>query len=85
VDKLVCALGISSKGVSFDLLDGEPVYIAFLVLAPLGATGVHLKALAKIARLLKDKVFRNSLCSSKTSAEAYQIIQEDEQRLDSLV
>ncbi|MCL5674336.1 MAG: PTS sugar transporter subunit IIA [Candidatus Omnitrophica bacterium] len=84
VDKLVCALGISKTGVSFDSLDGEPVYIIFLVLAPLGATGDHLKALAKIARLLKDRVFRNSLSGCKTPAEAYQIIREDEQRLDSL-
>ena len=84
VDKIVCSLGISKTGVSFDSLDGEPVYILFLVLAPMGATGDHLKALAKIARLLKDKVFRNSLNGCKTPAEAYQIIKEDEQRLDSL-
>lgn len=84
VDKLVCAMGISKTGVSFDSLDGEPVYIIFLVLAPLGATGDHLKALAKISRLLKDRVFRNSLLGCQTSAEAYQIIKEDEQRLDSI-
>ncbi len=84
VNKIVCAIGISKPGLSFDSLDGEPVFIVFLVLAPLGATGDHLKALAKIARLLKDKVFRNSLYGCKTSSEAYQIIKEDEQRLDSL-
>ncbi|MCM8805764.1 MAG: PTS sugar transporter subunit IIA [Candidatus Omnitrophica bacterium] len=83
VQKLVCALGISEKGVSFDSLDGEPVFIIFLVLAPSGATGIHLKALAKIARLLKDKVFRNYLRMAKTPQEAYQIIKEDEERLNS--
>jgi len=84
VKNLVCALGISSRGIDFDSLDGEPVHIVFLVLAPSGATGVHLKALAKIARLLKDKVFRNSLRSAKTPEEAYQIVKEDEERLNNL-
>lgn len=83
VNNLVCALGISDKGVDFDSLDGESVYIIFLVLAPSGATGIHLKALAKIARLLKDKVFRNYLRMSKTPQEAYQIIKDDEERLNS--
>ncbi|MGB9642146.1 MAG: PTS sugar transporter subunit IIA [Candidatus Ratteibacteria bacterium] len=83
INKLVCALGISEKGIDFDSLDGEPVYIIFLVLAPAGATGIHLKALAKIARLLKDKVFRNYLKMSKTPQEAYQIIKDDEDRLNS--
>ncbi len=84
VKNLVCALGISEKGVNFESLDGEPVFIIFLVLAPSGATGIHLKALAKIARLLKDKVFRNYLRMSKTPQEAYQIIKEDEERLNSI-
>lgn len=83
VKNVVCALGISEKGVNFDALDGEPVFIIFLVLAPSGATGIHLKVLAKIARLLKDKVFRNYLRMSKTPQEAYQIIKEDEERLNS--
>ncbi|HOC01862.1 MAG TPA: PTS sugar transporter subunit IIA [Candidatus Ratteibacteria bacterium] len=84
VKNLVCALGTSEKGINFDSLDGEPVYIIFLVLAPSGATGIHLKALAKIARLLKDKVFRNYLRMSKTPEEAYQIIKEDEDRLNNI-
>ncbi len=84
VKNLVCALGTSEKGINFDSLDGEPVYIVFLVLAPSGATGIHLKALAKIARLLKDKVFRNYLRMSKTPQEAYQIIKDDEDRLNNI-
>jgi nitrogen PTS system EIIA component len=55
------ALGVSKKGVDFDALDGEPVHILFLVAAPPDAAGPHLKALAKISRLLKDKPFRQAL------------------------
>ncbi len=84
IENLVGALGISQKGVEFESLDGEPVHIIFLVLAPTKATGIHLKALAKIARLLKDRVFRNSLKSARDAAEAPNIIKEDEEKLNTL-
>ena len=63
VDKLVAAFGLSKKGVDFDSLDGEPVYIFFLLVAPQDSAGPHLKALARISRLLKDKYLRDSLRS----------------------
>ena len=84
VDELVGALGISKKGVDFESLDGEPVYLIFLVLAPIKATGIHLKALAKTARLLKDRVFRNSLRDCTNPAEAIKIIEQDEEKLNKL-
>lgn len=84
VEELIGALGISSAGVEFDSLDGESVSIIFLVLAPAKATGMHLKALAKIARLLKDRVFRNSLKNAQTAAQAVAIIREDEEKLTTL-
>src|SRR3989338_9587054 len=63
VKKLVAAFGISKKGIDFDALDGEPVYIFFLLVAPEDSAGPHLKALARISRLLKDKYFRDYLRS----------------------
>jgi len=84
VEEVIGALGVSSKGIGFDALDGEPVHIVFLVLAPAKATGIHLKALAKIARLLKDRVFRNSLRNCTTPADALRIIREDEEKLNTL-
>jgi len=84
VNNLVGAVGISYKGVDFESLDEEPVYIIFLVLAPTKSTGIHLKALAKIARLLKDNVFRNSLRKCKTPSEVIKIISEDEEKINSL-
>ncbi len=59
--RLVAAFGIAHQGVNFDALDGEPVFIFFLLLAPEDSAGPHLKALARISRLLKDKYFRESL------------------------
>lgn len=65
VAKLTAALGISKKGIDFDSLDGDPAYIFFLLVAPIDSAGPHLKALARISRLLKDKYFRENLKAAK--------------------
>src|SRR3989339_2143572 len=82
VNKLVAGFGISQKGVDFDSLDGEKVYIFFLLIAPIDSAGPHLKALARISRLLKDKYFRDSLKECKDEKAIFKIIiQEDEKRV----
>jgi fructose-specific phosphotransferase system IIA component len=78
VSDLAAAFGVSTEGVSFDSLDGEPVNIFFLLVAPEGAAGAHLKALARISSLLKDKYFRKSLLSAQNAEEVIKIIQEEE-------
>ncbi len=82
VTKLVAAFGLSKKGVDFDSLDGEPVNIFFLLLAPQDSAGPHLKALARISRLLKDKYFRDNLrmCIDDKSV-IKTITQEDEKKI----
>lgn len=82
VTKLVAAFALSKKGLDFDSLDGEPVYIFFMLLAPQDSAGPHLKALARISRLLKDKYFRDSLraCSDKDAVIKI-ISQEDEKKV----
>lgn len=80
IAKLTAALGISKKGVNFDSLDGEPAYIFFLLVAPIDSAGPHLKALARISRLLKDKYFRENLKVAKDEAAILKLItQEDGQ------
>jgi PTS system nitrogen regulatory IIA component len=82
VTQLVAAFGLSSKGVDFDSLDGEPVYILFLLVAPQDSAGPHLKALARISRLLKDKYFRDNLRACKDDKTIIKIItQEDEKKI----
>ena len=82
VDKLIAAFGISKKGVDFDSLDGEPAYIFFLLVAPQDSAGPHLKALARISRLLKDKYFRDSLRACTDDKSIVKIIAgEDEKKL----
>lgn len=82
VDKLVAAFGISRRGVDFDSLDGEPAHIFFLLVAPQDSAGPHLKALARISRLLKDKYFRDSLRNCEDDKSVINIItQEDEKKV----
>lgn len=77
--QVTAAFGLSRRGVQFDALDGEPVYIFFLLVAPPDAAGLHLKALARISRLLKDKFFRQSLRDVKDAAEVLKIIRDEDQ------
>jgi len=80
IDEMVAVLGISKKGVNFEALDGEPVYIFFLLVARKDSAGPHLKALAKISRLLRDSFVCDKLKGSKDAKEAYDIIQYEEER-----
>ena len=82
VKHLVAALGISQKGVDFDSLDGEPVYIFFLLVATQDTSGPHLKALARISRLTKDKYFRDNLRQAKDEKAILKIMaSEDDKRI----
>jgi PTS system nitrogen regulatory IIA component len=74
LDRLVISFGRSRQGIEFDAIDGKPVHIFFLLMAPESSTGQHLKALAKISRMLKDPDFRNDLMAAKSAEEIYRKI-----------
>lgn len=80
VTRLVSAFGISHQGVNFDSLDGEPVRLFFLLVAPEDSAGPHLKALARISRLLKDKHFREALLAAKDEKGLVKIIRDEDAR-----
>ncbi len=67
VNELIAAFGLSKDGVNFNALDGNKVKIIFLLLAPENITGPHLKALASISRILRDRLIREKLLSCKNS------------------
>ena len=81
VSKLVGACGLSKKGVDFDSLDGEPVHIFFLLVAPQDSAGPHLKALARISRLFKDKYFRDSLGACIDERAIIKTITQEDEKL----
>lgn len=71
---LVLGFGLSRKGVDFESIDGQPVYIFFLLLTPEDAAGLHLKLLARISRLLKNDLFRQQLRDAQTADDVYAVI-----------
>jgi nitrogen PTS system EIIA component len=76
ISQMLLALGRSLKGVDFDSMDGKPSNIFFLLLAPANSSGLHLKALAKISRMLMSQAFRDSLIKSSGAEEIYRLIAE---------
>jgi len=80
VKSLIGAVAISGQGVEFDSLDGEAAYIFFLLIAPQESAGPHLKALARISRLLKDKYFRDMLRNARNAKELVGIIIKEDQK-----
>jgi PTS system nitrogen regulatory IIA component len=68
-------------GVDFDSLDGGPTHLFFLLVAPEDSVGQHLKALARVSRLLKDKKFRERLLAADGRNALYDLIREEDDKL----
>ena len=62
------------RPVDFEALDGQPVDLIFLLLAPEGAGADHLKALARIARLLRDSDVTRKLRDSRDAEAIYAVL-----------
>ncbi len=81
LNKIIAAFGISKNGVEFDSLDQKPVNFIFVLLAPENATGIHLKALARISRLLKNQEFKSNLLKASNREDIYNIILNEDSKL----
>ncbi|MDR0568124.1 MAG: PTS sugar transporter subunit IIA [Spirochaetaceae bacterium] len=57
LDKMYGILGISKRGIDYDALDGQPVYILFMILAPPKDSEKHLRVLKRLAQLLDNTEF----------------------------
>ncbi len=79
LESLVLGFGLSKKGVDFDSMDGQPAHIFFLLLTPENSTGLHLKLLARISRILKNDPFKQRLLHATNRDEIYSIIEEEEE------
>lgn len=78
LDHLVVCFGRSVAGIDFYAMDGNPVHLFFLLLAPENSAGQHLKALAKISRMLKDSRFRARLMEAKSRDEIFGMISQQD-------
>ena len=74
------SFGRSSKGLDFDSMDGQTVYLFFLLVAPENSSSIHLQVLAKIAKILKNDAFRKKLMDASGREDLYRaIIKADEE------
>ena len=80
VNHPIISFGRSRQGLDFESVDGQPAFLFFLLVAPENSANIHLKALARIAKILKNSSFRKVLMEVSTRKELYQtIIQSDEE------
>ncbi len=70
----------SKKGIDFDSLDGKPVHLFFVLLAPEGSPGKHLRVMAKISKMVKDSKFKERLlkCSDE---EVFEVLREQDEKI----
>ena len=81
LSNLLISFGRSIDGLEFDSIDEKPAYLFFLLLAPENSAGMHLTALAKISRMLKDANFRQRLMGAKSRKEIYTVIMDMDEEI----
>jgi len=74
IDRLHAVFARLDKPVDFAAIDEHPVDLVFLLIAPEGAGADHLKALARISRLLRDESMRKKLRGADSSDGLYLLL-----------
>src|SRR5215204_6715696 len=74
LEKLFGLFARLERPIDFESMDGQPVDLVFLLLAPEGAGADHLKALASVARLLRDPEIAHKLRESSDSEALYAVL-----------
>jgi mannitol/fructose-specific phosphotransferase system IIA component (Ntr-type) len=67
-------LGISRKGIDYEALDGQPVYLVFMLFSSPDASESHLRTLRKLAILLENPSFASELMQAKSAEGASQVL-----------
>jgi mannitol/fructose-specific phosphotransferase system IIA component (Ntr-type) len=78
IPELRMAAGTAGQPVDFDALDGQPVHLLFLLVGPESAAGPHIKALSRIARLIRNDDVRRALLAARTPLEFIAALKEAE-------
>lgn len=78
IEELLALFARSTAGVDFGALDGKPSHLFFLLVAPASSAGAHLKALARISRIARNRSFRERCMRAKTREDLFQIIIEED-------
>lgn len=81
VKRVFAAFARSTKGIDFDAQDGQLTHLFFLLVAPEDSTSEHLNALARVSRLIKDRLLRERLMQAETPEEILEVIREKDASL----
>jgi len=81
VDTMRGVLGISRKGIHYDSLDGEPVYLLFMIICPMEDSEKYLRLLKHLAELMEIPQFQIELQSQKDPQSAFKVIRKFEEML----
>jgi PTS system nitrogen regulatory IIA component len=81
IEAMLVGFGRSREGVDFNSLDGRPVHLFFLIMAPDTSSAQYLKVLAKISRMLKDLKMRKDLLEAVSADDLYRIIETMDQKI----
>jgi len=79
LESLILCFGLSRKGVDFESMDGRPTHIFFLLITPENSTGLHLKLLARISKLLKNDLFKAKLLNAADRDDIFEAIKEEDE------
>ena len=79
LESLILSFGLSRKGVDFESMDGRPTHLFFLLITPENSTGLHLKLLARISKILKNDLFRAKLLKAADRDEIFHAIKEEDE------
>jgi mannitol/fructose-specific phosphotransferase system IIA component (Ntr-type) len=78
VKELVMAVGIAREPIEFQSIDGKPATILILLVSPTDQTGPHIRALARISRLMLNEDFKQKLEKAASAEEAYKLLSDQE-------
>jgi PTS system nitrogen regulatory IIA component len=81
IPRIICVFGRSKEGVEFDAVDQKPVHIFFLLLAPENSASLHLKALSRISKLLRDPSFKKRLLDLDEAHDIYRSVVEEDEKI----
>ena len=76
--KLVMAIAKPEKPIDFQSLDGRPVTIIWMLISPPDQSGVHIKALAAISRLMSSDKVRFEMNAAGSAQEMFEVVQKHE-------
>ncbi|OLC08344.1 MAG: hypothetical protein AUH42_01745 [Gemmatimonadetes bacterium 13_1_40CM_70_11] len=74
LNSLAVVAGTTDRPVPYETIDGEPVRLFFLLAGPEALAGLHVKALSRISRLVRQEPLRARLLAAKTPEEFYRTL-----------